>query len=181
MESAKTEDEKLQMFFDGELAPEEEAALRRDLEGSAEGQAQLREWEQIRGAMKSVSSDWAGALDSDALFARIESDIQAAAIPEAPEAPPVELAPPVLRVVPGGRERRVWGAVATGFAAAAAIFLAVMAWPDQQAPSEGALTRGTEVLEVDFGANAGTIFNVKGGAGESLAVVWIDDEELGMP
>ena len=78
MESAKTEDEKLQMFFDGELAPEEEAALRRDLEGSAEGQAQLREWEQIRGAMKSVSSDWAGALDSDALFARIESDIQAA-------------------------------------------------------------------------------------------------------
>ena len=98
MESAKTEDEKLQMFFDGELAPEEEAALRRDLEGSAEGQAQLREWEQIRGAMKSVSSDWAGSLDSDALFARIESDIQAAAIPEAPEAPPVELAPPVLRV-----------------------------------------------------------------------------------
>ena len=33
MESVKTEDELLQMFFDGELAPEEEAAVRRDLEG----------------------------------------------------------------------------------------------------------------------------------------------------
>jgi hypothetical protein len=37
------------------------------------------------------------------------------------------------------------------------------------------------VLEVDFGANTGTIFNVEGGAGESLAVIWIDDEEVGMP
>jgi negative regulator of sigma E activity len=181
MESAKTEDEKLQMFFDGELAPEEEAAMRRELEGSTEGQAQLREWERIRDAIQSVSSDWAGALDSDALFARIEADIDAAALPTEAEAPPVEPAPPVLRVVPGGRERRVWGAVATGFAAAAAIFLAVMTWPSEQAPSDGMLTRGTEVLEVDFGANAGTIFNVEGGAGESLAVVWIDDEEVGMP
>ena len=40
---------------------------------------------------------------------------------------------------------------------------------------------GTEVLEVDFGVNTGTIFNVEGGAGESLAVIWIDDEEVGMP
>jgi hypothetical protein len=36
------------------------------------------------------------------------------------------------------------------------------------------------VLEVDFGANTGTIFEVEGGAGESLAVVWIDDEEVGV-
>ncbi len=181
MESAKTEDEKLQMFFDGELAPEEEAEIRRELEGSTEGQAQLREWEQIRKAMKGLSSDWSGAIDSDALFARIESEIEASALPSAAETRPVEPGPSVLRVVPGGRERRVWGAIATGFAAAAAIFLAVIAWPSQQAPSEGMLTRGTEVLEVDFGANAGTIFNVEGGAGESLAVVWIDDEEVGMP
>lgn len=175
MESAKT-DEKLQMFFDGELAPEEEAAMRRDLERSAEGAAQLREWEQIREAMNNVSSEWADAIDSDALFARIEADIRTPAIPE-----PAVQAPPRLRVVPGGRERRVWGAVATGFAAAAAIFLAVVAWPAEQTPPGEEMARGTEVLEVDFGANAGTIFNVEGGAGESLAVIWIDDEEVGMP
>ena len=81
MESAKTEDDKLQMFFDGELAPEEEATVRRSLEASPEGVAQLREWEQLRNAMKSVSAEWAGDLDSDALFARIEADIAAPVIP----------------------------------------------------------------------------------------------------
>jgi anti-sigma factor RsiW len=176
MQSAKTEDDKLQMFFDGELAPDEEAAVRRDLESSAEGIARLREWEQIRNAMKSVSSDWAAEIDSDALFARIEAEISAPALPK-----PAQSAPPVLHVVPGGRERRVWGAVATGFAAAAAIFLAVMAWPAEQVTPGIDMARGTEVLEVDFGANTGTIFNVEGGAGESLAVIWIDDEEVGMP
>ena len=59
MHSPKTEDEKLQMFFDGELAPEEEAAVRRSLEGSPEAAAQLREWEQLRTAMKSVATAWA--------------------------------------------------------------------------------------------------------------------------
>jgi anti-sigma factor RsiW len=176
MESAKTEDDKLQMFFDGELAPEEEAAVRRSLEASPEGVAQLREWEQLRNAMKSVSAEWAGDLDSDALFARIEADIAAPVIPI--EQPKQE--PPTLRVVPGGRERRVWGGVATAFAAAAAIFLVVIAWPESHLDPVP-ITRGSEVLEADFGSNTGTIFEVEGGAGESLAVVWIDDEEVGLP
>jgi len=177
MESAKTEDETLQMFFDGELAPEEEAAVRRSLEASPEGSAQLREWEQLRVAMKSVSADWGAQIDSDALFARIEADLSAPVIPIDRPAPA-----PAFREVPAGRERRVWGAAAIGFAAAAAIFLAVFASP-KGAPEEGAPTvaRGSEVLEVDFGTNTGTIFEVQGGAGESLAVVWIDDEEVGLP
>jgi anti-sigma factor RsiW len=177
MESPKTEDEKLQMFFDGELAPQEEAAVRRSLEGSPEGMARLREWEQLREAMKSVSEDWAGEIDSDTLFARIEAEISAPVVPiEQPEREQ-----PALRVVPGKRERRVWGGVATGFAAAAAIFLAVMAWPGEPAVDSVPVVRGSEVLEVDFGSNTGTIFEVEGGAGESLAVVWIDDEEVGLP
>ena len=175
MESAKTEDEKLQMFFDGELAPEEEAAFRRELESSPEDAAQLRELEQLREAMQSVSADWAGEIDSDALFARIEADISA---PVIPIDRPVER--PVLREVPGPRERRVWGAAATGFAAAAAVFLAVIAWPEGTPQGADQLAvRGSEVLEVDFGSNTGTIFEVEGGAGESLAVVWIDDEQVG--
>ena len=176
MESAKTEDEKLQMFFDGELAPEEEAAVRRSLEGSPEGAAQLREWEQLRLAMKRVATNWAEEVDSDALFARIEDEIGDEIVPV--EQPKSE--PPALRVVPGGRERRVWGGVATGFAAAAAILLAVIAWPERQL-DPAPVTRGSEVLEADFGSNTGTIFEVEGGAGESLAVVWIDDEEVGLP
>lgn len=177
MESAKTQDEKLQMLFDGELAPEEEAALRLSLEASPEGSAQLREWEQLRAAMKNVSADWSGQIDSDALFARIEADLSAPVIPIDRPAPK-----PELREVPGSRERRVWGAAAIGFAAAAAIFLAVIASPEGAAPGGSpGVARGSEVLEVDFGANTGTIFEVEGGAGESLAVVWIDDEEVGLP
>jgi anti-sigma factor RsiW len=176
MESPKTGEEKLQMFFDGELAPDEEAAVRRSLEGSPELLGQLREWERLRAAMQSVSTEWTGAIDSDALFARIEAEIQAPARSTQPE----RVQPPALRVVPGRLERRIWGAVATGLAAAAAIFLAVITWPAKQS-SDGTPVRGSEVVEVDFGANTGTIFEVEGGAGESLAVVWIDDEQVGIP
>jgi len=177
MESAKTEDEKLQMFFDGELAPEDEAAVRHSLEGSPEGRAQVREWERLRDAMKSVSADWAGELDSDALFARIEAQIIA---PVIPIDRPVQR--PAMQRVPGRRERRVWGGVATGLAAAAAIFLAVIAWPESAPPGgDSAVARGSQVLEADFGSSTGTIFEVEGGAGQSLAVVWIDDEGVGLP
>jgi anti-sigma factor RsiW len=177
MESPKTDEERLQMFFDGELAPDEEAAVRRRLESSPELLGQLREWERLRAAMQSVSTEWTGAIDSDALFARIEVEIQA----PSSSTQPVRVQPPALRVVPGRLERRLWGAVATGLAAAAAIFLAVMTWPGKQ-PSDGTpVARGSEVVEVDFGANTGTIFEVEGGAGESLAVVWIDDEQVGIP
>ena len=126
MDSPKTQDEKLQMFFDGELGPEEEASVRGSLEDSPEGTAQLREWERLRTAMKGVASDWAGDLDSEGRCAGIENGIAAEAQP-AEQPKPQQAAPPALRVVPGGRERRVWGGVATGFAAAAAIFLAVKA------------------------------------------------------
>jgi negative regulator of sigma E activity len=179
MEGAKA-DEKLQMLFDGELSPEEEAELRRELAGSAEATAELRQWATMREALADVSADWSGELDSNALFARIEAEIEpGAAVDERPAAD--DTAPVELRVVPGGRERRIWGGLATGLAAAAAIFLAVIAWPEEQGSPSLEMARGTEVVEVDFGANAGTVFEVEGGAGQPLAVIWIDDEEAGMP
>lgn len=179
MENAKT-DEKLQMFFDGELAPEEEAELRQQLGRSPEGMAELEDWERIRGAMRDLSGEWTGFVDSEALFARVEAEIGAPAKAEEPASSP-QSAPPVLHMVPGGRERRIWGAVATGLAAAAAVLLAVVAWPAEPTPTGTPMARGTEVEQVDFGANAGTIFNVEGGSGQSIAVVWIVDEEVGLP
>ena len=179
MESSKTEEEMLQMFFDGELAPEEEAWVRQQLESSPERAAQVAEWKKIREAMQSASAEWAHEIDSDALFARIEAEIQAPreSIPPWQEAP-IEEAPP-LRVVPGGRERRVWGGVATGLAAAAAILLAVVAWPADRSPP--GIARGSKVVKVDFGEYAGTVFMVEGSAGQPLSVVWIDDEEVAIP
>ena len=181
MHGPKIDDDKLQMLFDGELAPDEEAAVRRGLEGSPEGLAQLREWEQLREAMQAASADWAGAIDSDGLFARIEAEIAAPEVPVDPVVKPAPSEPPVLRVVPGGRERRIWGAAATGFAAAAAISLAVVSWPKEAPGPQAPTARGSEVLEVDFGSNTGTIFEVEGSTGVSVAVVWIDDEEVAIP
>jgi hypothetical protein len=43
------------------------------------------------------------------------------------------------------------------------------------------VTRGSEVLEVDFGEYAGTVFKVEGAAGQPLSVVWISDEEVAIP
>jgi hypothetical protein len=68
-----------------------------------------------------------------------------------------------------------------GLAAAAAVFLAVMGGPSQRTATPTPIARGTEVLKVDFGPNTGTIFEVEGGAGQPLAVVWIDEEEVGLP
>ena len=173
MESAKTEDEMLQMFFDGELAPEEEASVRRTLESSPEGMAQLREWERLREAMQNVSAEWSGDIDSDALFARIEAEIEAPVIPIERAAD----AKPFVREAPAAAPNwRVWGTLA----AAAAIFLAVVVWPKEQA-NPPSVARGSEVIEVDFGPNTGTIFEVEGTMGESFAVIWIDDEEVGLP
>ncbi len=180
MESPKTEDERLQMLFDGELTPDEEAAMRRSLQSSPAGTEQLRQWEKLRDAMQSASTGWAGEIDSDALFSRIEAHISTPVIP-------IERAKrerPSLHVVPGARERRVWGVVATGLAAAAAILLSVLAWPKSDGNLDvpgTTMARGSEVIEADFGSNTGTIFEVEGGAGESLAVVWIEDEQVGLP
>lgn len=180
MERAKTDD-RLQMYFDGELSAEEEAELRRELETSPVGQEELRQWSEVREAMKAASVDWTAALDSDALFARIEAELESPAAADRPNVVPIERPKRELRVVPGGREKRIWGGVATGLAAAAAIFLAVLSAPDDPTGGSRDAARGTEVVEVDFGANSGTVFNVEGGSGQPLAVVWIDEEEVGMP
>jgi len=180
MERPKTEDERLQMLFDGELSPAEEASMRQSLQSSPAAMTRLREWELVREAMKSASTGWAKNIDSDALFARIEAEISTPVIP----IEQVNRVRPSPRAIPGARNRRVWGALATGLAAAAAILLAVWTWPEPNRDASVAGTtvpRGSEVLEADFGSNTGTIFEVEGAAGESLAVVWIEDEQVGLP
>lgn len=186
MQGPKTRDEQLLLLFDGELPPKEDAAVRRSLEGSAEDAAQLHAWGQLRTGLKDASASWGAKIDSDALFARIEAEIGASAdSPESPAPAQDEHTPDVqpipLRAVPGRRERRIWVAVATGLAAAAAVALAVLSRPSGPSPQDVSVVRGSEVVEVDFGRNTGTIFEVEGGAGESLAVVWIDEEEVAIP
>lgn len=175
MERSNTEDEQLQRFFDGELPEEEEKAVRAMLEGSPESAKDLASWQRIRDGIEEAASTWRGELDSDALFSRIEAELAA---PEA-VTPSSRPSVPELHVVPGGRERRVWGGVAVGLAAAAAISLGVLGWPGDSSPPE--MARGSQVVRVDFGEYAGTVFEVEGGSGQPLSVVWISDEEVAIP
>ncbi len=165
--------DQLQRYFDDELSTQEAAEVQKHLEGSPESTAELRQLGQIRAAMQEASAEWTAEVDSNALFARIEQDIDAA-----PAAPP-------LKVIRGGGVKRVYQGLGFGLAAAAAILIAVLTWPDRQGPTSPTpppvvVTRGSEVLEVDFGNNTGTVFEVEGAVGQPLAVVWIDDE-VGLP
>lgn len=95
------------------------------------------------------------------------------------------------------RRRRVIGVVIGALAAAAAAIIAFTQFgrtedtvadhepapvaPPGETEEEVATVEDTdpartEVLEVDFGTNAGTIFAVEGDEGERYVVVWLDDE-----
>ncbi len=179
MESVKTEEERLQRFFDGELGPEEEEALRRELEGSPELAAELAEMEAMREAVRGAARERLMSLDSDALFARIEKELAE----PTPKSDATEK--PALKLVAKAAKPRHGRGIAIGLAAAAAVLLVVLARPANGPPSVidygVPTTQGSEIVEIDFGSNTGTVFAVEGQAGRPVAVVWINDEEVGLP
>lgn len=163
-------------YFDGDL----DGAARRDVEALLERSAGARDMlealERQSALLRGAGVGWEGQLsakNSEDLFAKIEAELDA----ETPSAPSGK---PSLRAIPGGRGR-IYAAVTVVLAAAAAALL----WlreprtePDggtHEAPIASHV-RGSEVIAVDFGENAGTLFNVEGQAGEALAVVWISDQ-----
>jgi len=144
--------------------------------------------------------------ESDALFDRIAATLDTGdghAAASAEDRDPSAATPgPALRALPGGRQDDApagrapaprspgpsrGAVVAAGLAMAAAVALAILATPDRGLPGPGdpapvavgeAGFAGTHVLEVDFGENTGTVFEVEGERGEPLAVVvWIDDPD----
>lgn len=92
-----------------------------------------------------------------------------------------------------GRGRRLATVIIASLAVAAATLL-VLLRPGEEPVAEETHTDGgtaqpeqaiavteepshTEVLEVDFGMNTGTVFAVEGEGGERYAVVWLQDDE----
>ena len=103
--------------------------------------------------------------------------------------------------VPGEGERSKWPAIFATVAIAAAAILAVVARPDPAPPialdeptplvvdaggpeesqedePPAFASLGSEVVEVDFGANTGAVFQVPGEQDVPVAVVWLSDEEI---
>lgn len=115
--------------------------------------------------------------DDDAfarMFANIESALDSTAAHSAPQA---TRTPPRLRLV-------YRAAPALGAVALAAAALLMVYRPDttpteiDEAPFEAvASVAHSEIVEVDFGSNAGTVFDIPLSDGSSIPVVWIDDDD----
>jgi len=190
MAVAHLEDERLQQFFDGELPPEEESKVRQVIEASAEERARLEALERLRSLLRIAAEDAASDLDSDGLYGRIRHGI------DHPGGKAIEGGLRVVGGAPGPVEGwKVWIPTAAGLAVAAAVLLAVLRpWEgapvvrspqgDERVEVEATTTTviepplGSEIEEVDFGENTGTVFAVQGEAGEPIAVVWIDDAPM---
>lgn len=165
-------------YFDGETSAEESRQAEASLEVSEDARAMLAGLERQRALFGATGDSWRASLDagaSDALFARIEAAIDADVAVK--PAAPLPVVKPGLRLIPGGLNRTLAAATVV-LAAAAALAFWVIGSVEQpgNVPAIAAHLRGSEVIAVDFGQNAGTTFHVEGTAGEELAVVWISDQ-----
>jgi hypothetical protein len=177
--TTRIEDDRLQQYFDGELPEAEADEVRRTLDASEEEQARLEQLERLRGLVRLAAEEAAREIPTDALFSRIEAGVAKD-----------QWSRSRMRVVTGIRQRRRRTAGVVAVALAAAALLAFL-WPRQTGPEiagNGTDERvplfvvdehppGTEVVDVDFGANTGTVFAVEGDGGEPVAVVWISEEK----
>ncbi|HEY6878091.1 MAG TPA: hypothetical protein VI299_08720 [Polyangiales bacterium] len=186
--TAPLDDDTLQRFYDGDLSPLEEHRVQACIEADPQLQDRLAELAQLTEVMRRGTRALGQGLDSQALFAAIEGEL---------EKPSRVGLGARLRVVSSEwTEHRRSALVAIGgaTAVAAATLLAVLR-PEQHAPShDGSLVlapgeeqqpivpyasepvHGSSVENVDFGANTGTVFELDN-EGVAVAVVWISDDE----
>lgn len=200
MSTPQLDDDKLQRYFDDELPESEAEKIRRAIEESDEERARLQQLERLRELMRMAADDAAFDIGSDELYAKVREGIdrhKRAGFGEGLRAVEGGKSGEPRRKTPPRRGAWIAG---TALAAAAAVAIVVMARPGEPEQSEVARTEvpaetaptdkattpssveieapgGSEVVEVDFGKNTGTVFEVPGDAGEAIAVVWIDDEE----
>ena len=169
------DDETLQRYYDGELSPVEERSVRARVEKDPEAQAELAQLARLSEMMQTAAEEMGSGLDADGMFAAIEQGER-------------------FRVIRSEWVEHKKGVVvplvaATAVAAAALFTVAgpapkdettfagndqppVTVKPQPPAPQ----VHGTQVEDVDFGSNTGTVFQIES-KGIATAVVWIADEE----
>jgi hypothetical protein len=192
------EDDLLQRYSDGDLSDAEAKDLATRIEKSDVEQRRVKSLAQVGDFVRLRADDVSDDLDPNALFSRIEAALD----DEEEEAPEPEVSRGGLRVIEGGAEPasarparpESWKILmpAAALLAAAAVLIAILNAEPAETPEDVAVTthveegtvtvveapHGSEVVEVDFGENTGTVFEVEGSTGEPIAVVWISDEVI---
>lgn len=176
------DDDLLQRYFDGELAPEEDRRVRAEVSADAAAQKRLAELARLSELMREPFRSAAREVDADRMFANIERGIREQKARGFGER---------LRVIASEWTEHRKGLLVPTIAgmAVAAAALVVLLSPRHardltaHAPTEptppvaiAALVHGSSVENVDFGASTGTVFEVES-AGVPAAVVWIADDE----
>jgi anti-sigma factor RsiW len=184
MISGHLEEETLQRYFDGELTDGSGAEVEQHLESCEQCRARRQSLERLHELINVAAEDLAAEVDFDAVYERVTRGV---AEPQ-----------PAAEVVSLGswRDRlrasrpQVW----VPLAAAAAVAFAVIG--NFAAPHEREVARprpapkprvmvaeanvagqaSSEVVQVDFGQNTGTVFEVPVSDDVSTPVVWINDE-----
>jgi len=185
------DDTLLHRYYDGDLNPEEAAAVEAALATDEAAQEKLDALGELGDLVRAHGSAASADLNADELFASIEAGL---------EGPAEGDGGPALQLIGGGASpsssSRAPGYVMFALAAAALLifFIEPSAAPEPLANNEtqtatpeadeeaGLLIidtapAGSEVLAVDFGSNTGTAFTVEGDVGQPVAVLWISDEE----
>jgi anti-sigma factor RsiW len=180
MNSEHPSTERLQRSVDGDLPRGEADAVRTHVSGCAQCMRQLDALSRVGELMRVSAEHDAAQADFSGLFANIERalsmDSEARAV-----VTPLRAA---TRPAPSSSLRRLYRAApALGAIALAASALLMVYRTDQsgdldETPYEAvATTAHSEVVDVDFGPNAGTVFDISLSDGASIPVVWIDDDD----
>ncbi len=180
------DDETLQRLLDGDLNAREAKQARDALARSSQDAARYKSLERLHQLVQMTAEDMVGDLDADAMFRNIQAGI--------------------AKDQPGALEQikawlseffehrtQVWMPMAGAGVVAAAVLLTfyspestadVTTVADGSEPGavvqeQAAPAPNSEVVQVDFGANAGTVFEISLAGGKSTPVVWINDDSGG--
>lgn len=180
------DDETLQRLLDGDLNAREAKQARDVLSQSASDAARYRQFERLHNLVQQGADDMVGELDADAMFRNIEAGI-------AKNRPGVfeQLGAWLSEFIE--HRTQVWMPMAGAGAVAAAVLLTVYApgtgddlavvpggnVPAAVVPDVVEAGPNSEVVQVDFGTNSGTVFEIALAGGKSTPVVWINDDSGG--
>jgi anti-sigma factor RsiW len=198
MQAGHLDDELLQRLFDGDLPTNDAASADAHLRACATCGAKLAALAKLSELVAMGTQDLAQGADLSGLFERIERGIDSHVnhTPQPAEAPRADAQ--VVAITRARRSFAATSAVFAGLAAAAAVLLMVYRpgggpeierslpadapaptagpRPTPTEPSAATTPASSEVVQVDFGTNAGTVFDIALADGSSTPVIWINDE-----
>jgi anti-sigma factor RsiW len=191
------QEEALHMHFDGELAPAEAASVQRHLATCGECTKRLTSLQRLREMIAMSAEQVASEVDFDAMFGRVEQGTKVAPAPSLLDRLQIFVTESLEH-----NPMKVWAPVG-GFAIAAAVLVFVLTRsggalsdPEQQEiakpgivdeqrerkrekmmiASNASASNASEVVQVDFGSNTGTVFEIALADGASTPVVWINED-----